>query len=1112
MSAESVSRSVNAWEQDVVLPTYPAQAPDANPMFLEKRVYQGSSGKVYPNPFTDRVATEKIEKTYRAVMLENEYVRLMILPEIGGRIHFGLDKTNQYDFFYRQNVIKPALVGLLGPWISGGVEFNWPQHHRPSTYMPVHYRIESSEDGSQTVWLSEHEPMNRLKGMVGICLRPGKSIIEAKVQLYNRTPLPQSFLWWANVGVRVHDEYQAFFPPDVTFVADHAKRALTSFPIARGFYYGVDYRQGVDISWYKNIPVPTSYMVTHSKYDFCGGYDFARRAGFVHCSNHHIAPGKKLWTWGNGDFGHAWDRNLTDADGPYIELMAGGYTDNQPDFSWLQPYETKTFSQFWYPIQEIGPAKNANRRVALNVTWDAATVRLGVCTSGQESVRVLMTRGGAMLYEKVAAIEPGKPLIAQLPHETGRGEDLRVAIFDQEGSLLLEWEPETPTSSELPEPATDPGDPTSISTNEELYLIGLHLEQYRHATRDPAIYWREGLRRDFSDARINNAMGRISLRRGEFSEAEAYFRAAIERLTFKNPNPYDGECYYNLGLALQFRDQIDAAYDAFYKAVWNYAWRSAGYYALACIDAKRRKYEQALDHIENSLLTNTNNLKARGLKAALLRRIGRPEEARVMVELTLAIDPLDLRSAVENFLLDHDVSAASYKLEAAFESDVQSVLDISYDYAQEGLIDDAVCLLEFFATGRSQHPMVLYTLAWLLGKRGDAELASRHSYIAATAPSLYCFPFRLQEMLVLESICSTYPDDAKAACYLGNLYYDKLRYEDAIRSWRRSVTADDTYSIPWRNLGISEFNVRQNPRAALECYAKAFAANSSDARLLYEWDQLKKRVGVLPEDRLLLLEAHPDLVAFRDDLSVEFITLLNQTGKTHLALERLLSNRFSPWEGGEGLVSSQYAYAHVSMGRAALEQSDTASALEHFQAARLYPQNLGEGKHLLLLERDIDYYTGLAHEQLQQSEAARGAYESAGAPIENPIVGPSRQNYFRAMALLRLGREDEATYVLKELLSFAETQRQKEQHVDYFATSLPNFLLFEDDLQKQNEVLCSYLSGLAELGLGNHQSAISHLLRVLDLDPSHALAREELRYLAATDEVPLAPAARVLHD
>src|SRR5438270_13080026 len=224
---ESSRKDVRAREDVVTIPSYPEHSADKNPMFLEKRVYQGSSGKVYPNPFTDRVSNEKSDRAYKAVFLENEYLYLMILPEIGGRIHVGQDRTNGYDFFYRQHVIKPALVGLLGPWISGGVEFNWPQHHRPSTFMPVDWAIEREADGSQTVWLSEHEPMGRMKIMVGIRLRPGRSYVEADARVYNRTPLTQTFLWWANVGVRVHDRYEVFFPPDVWYVADHAKRAVS---------------------------------------------------------------------------------------------------------------------------------------------------------------------------------------------------------------------------------------------------------------------------------------------------------------------------------------------------------------------------------------------------------------------------------------------------------------------------------------------------------------------------------------------------------------------------------------------------------------------------------------------------------------------------------------------------------------------------------------------------------------------------------------------------------------------------------------------------------------------------------------------------------------------
>ncbi len=223
--------------------TWLPEPPDPNPMFLEKRVYQGSSGRVYPLPFTDRIATEPRMRSWRAIHIENEFIRLMILPEIGGRIHVGLDKTNDYDFFYRQNVIKPALVGLAGPWISGGVEFNWPQHHRPATFMPVSVEMERHADGSVTVWCSDYDRISGMKGMHGICLHPGRAVVELQVRLYNATAVTQSFLWWANAAVRVHERYQSFFPTDVSHVADHARRAVSSFPLCDGAYYGIDYGQ-----------------------------------------------------------------------------------------------------------------------------------------------------------------------------------------------------------------------------------------------------------------------------------------------------------------------------------------------------------------------------------------------------------------------------------------------------------------------------------------------------------------------------------------------------------------------------------------------------------------------------------------------------------------------------------------------------------------------------------------------------------------------------------------------------------------------------------------------------------------------------------------------------
>ena len=385
---------------------------------------------------------------------------------------------------------------------------------------------------------------------------------------------------------------------------------MSEYPLAQGHYYGVNYgergRKGIpkaevpsqfipphcggskpgipdyapnDLSFYANIPVPTSYMCMGSKEDFFGGYDYKAQAGIVHVANHHISPGKKQWTWGNHDFGYAWDRNLTDADahgefGPYIEIMAGVYTDNQPDFSFLQPGETKTWSQYWYPIQKIGPAQHANLEAALSLRLQKRNLQIGVAvTRNQSGAIVTITAKGNELARFNRNLSPSSPLLETIELPKGVAEtDLTIRVTGENGRELLSYQPAPQAKGKVPPPATEPPSPEDVSSNDELFVTGLHLEQYRHATRSPAIYWREALRRDPGDSRCNNAMGLWHLRRGEFSEAEPFFRKAIERLTRRNANPYDGEAYYNLGLCLRHLGRDDEAYDAFYKSTWNQAW------------------------------------------------------------------------------------------------------------------------------------------------------------------------------------------------------------------------------------------------------------------------------------------------------------------------------------------------------------------------------------------------------------------------------------------------------------------------------------------------------------------------------------------------------------
>jgi tetratricopeptide (TPR) repeat protein len=1075
---------VTARLETLSIPTYGLGKPERNPVFFEKRVYQGSSGKVYPVPFIDKVYQDEPPKPvdYQAAMLENEFVRLVMLPEIGGRIFLGQDKTNRdYDFFYRQDVIKPALVGLAGPWISGGVEFNWPQHHRPSTYMPTDVTIEDEGQGVFTVWQSEHDPLNRMKGMHGIRLRPGSALVELRGRLFNRTPFRQTFLWWANVAARVHDNYQSFFPTDVHYVADHAVRAMSSFPIAENFYYGVNYaaRPGAnDLSWYKNIPVPTSYMVCQTQEDFFGGYDHNAQGGFVHVADKHISPGKKQWTWGNHEFGWAWDRELTDTGGPYVELMAGVYTDNQPDFSYLAPYETKTFSQFWWPYQKLGPVQQANTLAAVRlVVRDDRYIDLGLAISRpMEGLRVILKDGDRVLLDKLVTASPDSPWEHVGLYFTGDSEtSLCLWVFNSFGEAVIGYRPSDRANATRERAlATEPPLPEDIDSADELYLTGEHLDQYRHPTRYAETYWMDGLERDPKDSRCNIAIGRLNLSRGQFDEAARHFETAISRLTFRHPNPETSEAHYHLGLTRRLQGRDMEAYPLFAKATWNFAFRGAASYELACLDLKKGQLATSLKNVAESLETNATNNKACVLKAICLRKLGRQEEARKTLDALLAIDRLDHWALAE---LSH-LTNGEARLSPLSRNDAQTALDVAFDYADCGCLAEAVSILEnhhaepiksvAVPNPLERSLLTHYTLAWLHSRLSEETKAKSCLLRARQMSPDYCFPSRLQESIVLRWALEQPGSDRNAAYGLGNFFYDKKRHHDAIEAWEKARAADDSYATVHRNLGIAYWNSRRDGNAARTSYEKALACDPNDSRLISEFVQLRAKLGDSAASRLGFLESHTALVHERDDATVELAALYNETGQPQKALTLLTSRSFHPWEGGEGKVLRQYTTARLLLGQMELAAGRAGKALEHFDLAMDTPDCLGEKYHLLQAKADVCYWQGRALRVLGRETEATEKFEAAANESGDfqgmAVTAFSELTVFKALALRELGREAEARQVLEAMASFARAEMEIPAKIDYFATSLPNLLVFDEDMQESK---VSHMRHLLEIASKN---------------------------------------------
>lgn len=1059
---------VACWEEPLVIDTYEPADPDPYPLFLDRRVYQGSSGRVYPIPFTDRIASTSTPRAWRAIHLENRWVRLVLLPELGGRIHVGYDKTRDYDFFYRNNVIKPALVGLAGPWVSGGVEFNWPQHHRPATFLPVETHVERTSENEVVVWHSDLDPMQRMRGTHGIRLRGDSSLIELEARLVNRTDVPQTFLWWANVAARSHERYQSFFPTDVGFVADHARRAITAFPAADRPYYGVDYpalaaeHEGADrIDVYSNIPVPTSYMITDTADDFFGGYDHDAGAGFVHWADRAIAPGKKQWTWGDGEVGHAWDRHLTDDDGPYVELMAGVFTDNQPDFSWLAPGETRRFSQYWYPIQDIGPAVQASLDGAIGLAADAATARLGVVTTGaHEAVRVVLRRrrGDRLLGEWLAAVEPGAPFTATVElHGTGiRSRDeleVEVTVGDR---LLVRWSAH-PMDAAEPWVATEPPEPGAIAGTDELVLTGLHLVQYRHPTRSPEPYFAEAVRRDPGDSRARVQLARLAFARGEFDAALEHVEVALERLTHRNLNPEHGDAHLLRGLVLERMGRTEAAAAAFGKAAWDGRLLRPATLGRARLALDSGDAELALAFAETAIRADAESTAAVASRVVALRALGRASVAADDLAVARAADPLDPLLAA----LADDLAP----------TDPRTLLTMAHEVFRMGDRARGIALAERAAAVGpgpfgNPAPLAAYALAAFLDVEGRTTDAAAARARARDADPRLAFPHGLDDLGVLRAALEAEPEDARANAYLGCWLLDAGRVADARDALGAAIDTGIADPVAWRNAAVALVNTGGDLDEADRRYRVALELSPSDARLVYERDQLAAIRGIAPAARIsAIVAAGPD-VLMRDDLAIAYANLLVDVGRATDALAFLDGRSFQPFEGGEGQAIRVFDRACADLARELLDRGDARAAADLLRRTIRVPEDLGEGRHPAEPVAERFVLLGDAEAVLGDEGAARESWHRAlgGGPLAAEPRTPDERDAWVGLAHIRLGDTAAAEHVWQALEQRADDLEASVDRADYFATSLPELLLFRVDTVERRREQAARLRSLAASG------------------------------------------------
>ena len=1104
---------VKLTEVDEIIPTYLSGPPDPNPMFYFGDDSQGAQGRIYPYPLYNNLTNKKADRIYHVVYLENEYVRIGIVPEIGGKLFSAVDKTNHYDFVYHQHVIKPALIGLIGAWISGGIEWNIPHHHRASTFLPVQYRTQEDADGSKTVWVGELEVRQRMRWAVGYTLRPGCSYLECSVRILNRTPLVNTMLAFANVAVNANENYQIIFPPSTQYVTYHFKREFAAWPIATTRYNGADFTGGVDVSWYRNHIAANSMFAWNCPDDFFAGYDHGREAGTMSVADHHIVPGKKFWTWGNGPFGRVWDHILTDDDGPYVELMVGAYSDNQPDYSWLQPFETRSFEMHWYPFRDIGGVKNANLDAAVNLEVKDGGARFGFCTTmAHADATVRVTAPGRVLLERRIAIDPGHPFVGRIAVPAGVDEhDLRASLL-ADGRELVAYSPVRLKPMAMPEPVTPPPPPAEIKHDEELDLVGQRIDQFHDPLRAPEPYWRESLRRDPDDVQAHTGLGLIDLRCARFSSAEQHFRKALARLTARYTTPKNAEPYYYLGVALKGEGRAGEAFDAFYQAAWSQEWRAPSYFSLAEIASARGDFSAALDFIDRSLDANALSVRAYGLKAAVLRHLGRPAEAQA----TLAVaerrtDPLDVRLMAEEWLLDGSRGSSSAQiLFATLNEFGATAQETAAEYADAGLYRDGWEVLQQAVASAGEakgQPMIYYYLGDFAEKMAPSEgfhhagaKAAEYRRLAAQIPPDYVFPFQSEAIAVLRSAIAANPRDAHALYYLGNLLFD-WQPEEAVGLWERSAALDPSFPIVWRNLAQAyAHSGGESARAkAIACLERAVALSDAYPTHFAELDRLYSADARTAEKRVALLERHQAAVIQNDEALTSLVRLKTFAGKPDEAIALLQGHTFNIWEGGTLFdTGAAWIDAHLVRGLRNFDAGSYRDAISDFRAGRKFPENLRVDRIGEEGQAELSYWMGNAYEKLGDtagarqawSEAASSANAAVGRPdgFEEDIALRGNRRYYQALARQKLGRAESVDLIWRDLVAMGTAALPA---LDARAAGLPTAMT---PSLRSRAAMAHYVAGLGYAGQGNGSKARQEFAAALaarpdDLDAEIALAR-----------------------
>ncbi|MCX6629354.1 MAG: DUF5107 domain-containing protein [Candidatus Solibacter sp.] len=928
---KAAAADVRVWQDVLTLPTYQEGLPNPNPPFDQF----AASKFNYPYTLRENITDRRVDTAWRAVYLENEYLKCSVLPDIGGHLYTCIDKISGQPMFYANPSVKKAQIGYRGAWAAFGIEFNFPVSHNWVSMSPVDFSLAKNADGSASVFVSNIDRPYGMQWTVELRLAPASTVLEQRVTLYNRSDVRHRFYWWSNAGVRVWEDSKIWYP--MRWAASHGFTEVDTWPKSAA---------GLDLSVIRNqTRGPVSQFVHGSREPFMGIYHPRTQTGVAHYAEYADLPAKKIWSWGVDTDGLDWRRALSDDNSAYVEVQAG-LMRNQETYAFLEPRQSIHFTEYWMPVRAIGGIARANLAGVLhlhreggkliagfnaNRTVTGATVRLrGTDDRLLSSVTVNLAPERTWTLEIADA--PQSPVTFELHDAAGH-----ALMRQTEG--VYDWTPEKEIRTGA-QPRPPSGGP--LDAGADLELNG----------NLPAAYevYERALRQSPGDQALRVAAGRLAASLLRYADAIRWLEPAQARAT------QDAEIAYYLGLAYQGLGRIREARLQVETARRMPRFRGAGNLKLAELLAREADLAGASTYLQEALAAEPDDQRAREEWIAVQRALGRPTD--------IAKPPLSLFLSAET------------------GSDAERVLAIAAQYMRLGLWRDAITVLarpypqpppEQTEPGvplPQQHPLVAYYRAFCRQKLGEPAAADYD--LAAKLPTAFVFPHGAQTLEVVETAVRERPRDATAHFLLGSLHMAAGLIDGAIGEWRAAQQLNPTIPVLQANLGRVLLRLKRDVPAAAEAFRAGLVADPSNTEI---YAGLGSALGILGRpaaEVVTAFERYPDPSRMPAALVYDQALSYAEAGRFDQA-KATFQGRFFPRE--EGGTNVRQVWIRVR----SLEAQSNA-ALGNCPAALAIVDHIGDAAEQLEFTRDgLDRFIAAAPNQaaLGIAEARCGRTDAA---------------------------------------------------------------------------------------------------------------------------------------